>query len=74
MTLGTAAIKSTMATSVERSRIGAYSVINSAVPRASGNATTIVMMATSIVPTIAAATPTTFRSGFQSWVVKNLNP
>ena len=71
---GTAAIRSTMETRRPRTLAGAYSLMNSAVARASGNAKNIATQATAKVPTSTEAMPTTSLSGDHCWVVKNDQP
>jgi hypothetical protein len=73
-TLGTAAIRSTTVTSVRRSRRGAYSEMNSAVPVASGTATVIATSPTRTVPASTAAMPKLPASGSHRCVVRNPQP
>ena len=72
--LGTAAIRSTIEISVGLSRAGAYSLMNSAVSNASGNAITMATSATSKVPRSTAEIPIRSCSGSQSLSVKNEKP
>src|SRR5215831_1588483 len=74
MTLGTAAIKSTIATSVDLSRAGATSTMNSDVPSEIGNEITTATSAMRIVPVITAAMPNWNRSGCQTDVVMKAQP
>ena len=72
--LGTAAIRSTRETSSERSRGGAYSLMNSAVSSPSGNATTIATAATSKVPMSVDEIPILSSSGSHWLSLKKPKP
>lgn len=74
MTLGTAAIRSTIATSADRIHFGATSVMNNDVASEIGKAIATAMTAIEIVNPITAATPNTPVLGCHCDVVKNDSP